>query len=176
MNVGSLRKNKIVLNGQLVSETFEVRFLSKIDKNGPLHPTKPELGRCWLWTRSCNRKGYGSSGIYTGRSMAAHRAAWLLFRGAIPTDQNVCHSCDNPPCVNPAHLFLGTQRDNVQDSVAKGRWPSGASKENAKLTSEQVRQIRERFPDSGLSQRAFAARLGINSSSLSRLLAGKSYL
>jgi hypothetical protein len=75
---------------------------------------------CWLWTLGTNSRGYGQfcSG---GRSRLAHRAAWEVANGAIPSGMYVCHHCDTPACVNPAHLFLGTASDNARDREAKGR-------------------------------------------------------
>lgn len=75
---------------------------------------------CWLWLRGINAKGYGQFGRKHG-SDQAHRVAWELYRGQIPDGMNVCHSCDVRCCVNPDHLFLGTQKDNMQDCMKKGR-------------------------------------------------------
>ena len=89
------------------------RFLLKVDKTDT----------CWLWSAAVNPKGYGCLGLGT-RGMGvvlAHRASWMLYKGAIPEGLSVLHSCDNPRCVNPDHLFLGTQQDNMKDRDAKGR-------------------------------------------------------
>lgn len=78
-------------------------------------------GECWEFTGSVNEDGYGTV-RHNGRMVGAHRVAWETANGQpTPTDLQVCHHCDNPPCVNPAHLFLGTNRDNVIDRQAKGR-------------------------------------------------------
>src|SRR4051794_14535196 len=90
------------------------RFWSKVDIRGPED--------CWPWTASKLPRGYGQiyhSGLR--RPVAAQRMAWELTRGAIPPGLGVLHSCDNPPCVNPAHLWIGTDADNHADMVAKGR-------------------------------------------------------
>ena len=80
---------------------------------------------CWLWHGARDPKnGYGNFGIeggHNGRTEKAHRAAWLLLVGPIPDGLFVLHKCDNPPCVNPAHLFLGTHQDNMDDKIEKGR-------------------------------------------------------
>jgi hypothetical protein len=94
--------------------TLAERFWVKVDKNGPLHPT---LGTaCWVWTGRHLTWGYGQI-----ENHLTHRLSWRLHNGPIPNRLQVLHRCDNPPCVNPAHLFLGTNTDNRADSKAKGR-------------------------------------------------------
>lgn len=88
------------------------RFWPRVDTSGG-----PDA--CWEWTRGRDPHGYGR--FATPNSDLAHRASWELHNGPIPAGLNVLHHCDNPPCVNPRHLFLGTQKDNVDDMVAKGR-------------------------------------------------------
>jgi len=75
---------------------------------------------CWLWTGAVINNGYGQFRV-NRKTIVAHRVAYDLYRGNIPKGKLVLHSCDNPPCVNPAHLFLGTQSDNVVDSIKKNR-------------------------------------------------------
>lgn len=93
------------------------RFEAKVNRSGP--------GGCWLWTGAPVARGYGRIGFgKTGKGgtvMYAHRFSWELHNGPILDGLNVLHHCDNPPCVNPSHLFLGTQGDNVTDMVQKGR-------------------------------------------------------
>jgi len=79
-----------------------------------------QVDSCWEWTSRRDRQGYGRLGIQ-GASLRAHRIAWIATHGPIPTGLCVLHHCDNPPCINPAHLFLGTPKDNVHDRIAKGR-------------------------------------------------------
>ena len=101
-------------------------------------------GGCWVWTGGRNRQGYGRVMI-DGRSWLAHRLAWIVYRGPIPDGLCVCHSCDNPPCVNPDHLWLGTRADNNRDAIAKGRLKLKMGSER-KLTADQVRAARAIYP------------------------------
>lgn len=97
----------------------KARFWKKVNKDGPLQLHMESS--CWMWTKAKDRNGYGRfwSGTQTIR---AHRAAWTLANGPISPDNIcVCHRCDNPGCVNPEHLFLGSNADNTQDMITKGR-------------------------------------------------------
>lgn len=99
-------------------KTTKQRFWSKVDRNGPAHP---ELGtRCWVWTAS-TAAGYGNFCVRRPLNVGSHRFSWELSNGPIPEGLWVLHRCDNRRCVNPAHLFLGTAKDNVRDMIAKGR-------------------------------------------------------
>ena len=81
--------------------------------------TKHESG-CWLWNAACRTTGYGVFS-YNGKPVTASRVSYILYKGTDPGDLFVCHTCDNPKCVNPDHLFLGTNQDNVEDRKRKGR-------------------------------------------------------
>lgn len=97
---------------------------------------------CWTWTGWSNKKGYGRFGI-DGKNWLAHRAMWLFVYGILSEEQCVLHKCDNPTCVNPHHLFLGTPQDNVADCVFKNRQAKGEKKPKAKLTKKDVIEIRK---------------------------------
>ncbi len=107
------------------------------------------LIRCWRWRGSRNSDGYGHIRI-EGRTIGVHRIAWTLTHGPIAEGMQVLHKCDNPSCVRPSHLFLGTVKQNIQDMSAKGRhiWGSmqkpmlGERNVNAKLTAIQIEEIR----------------------------------
>lgn len=93
-------------------------------------------GDCWVWTGHKNKWGYGQITVMK-KSFGSHRVSWEMQHGAIPEGLEILHSCDNPACVRPDHLFAGTQSENISDSVAKGRQIG-----NRKLTIEQVKEIR----------------------------------
>ncbi len=140
---------------------------------------------CWLWTRTRDDRGYGR--IYTPtrqRSERAHRIAYELAHGPITDGMSVCHHCDNPPCCNPAHLFLGTHSDNMRDMVAKGRdsartkperCPRGECHGSAKLTETKVREIRRRYAAGGVSQSALASEYGVTQWSICMVTRGRSW-
>ena len=95
------------------------RFWEKVNKDGPIHPT---LGTpCWLWTAGTTPHGYGQFYPRHGEMVIAHRYSWELVNGPFPDDKQGLHRCDNPPCVNPEHVWPGTQTDNMRDCVEKGR-------------------------------------------------------
>ena len=109
------------------------RFWSKVDKNGPLPDQDNShykgLDRCWMWKAGCRNghgNGYGQF-WFSGSNVSSHRASWIAKYGPIPSDLFICHRCDNPQCVNPTHLFLGTSGDNVSDRQLKNRgaWSEG---------------------------------------------------
>src|SRR6267142_336332 len=108
---------------------FDLHFWSQVDKSGD----------CWLWTGLRNIFGYGRF-TFDSSSMMAHRASWVINNAQMPLELNVLHKCDVRLCVNPKHLWLGTNRDNALDMSAKGRAPTPL----AKLTEQQVREIRAR--------------------------------
>lgn len=140
------------------------RFWAKVNQLGPEHPT---LGRCWLWT-GARKGGKWTYGILGSRAIrvapeAAHRVSWELHYGPIPDGANVLHRCDNPPCVNPQHLFLGTLKDNTRDMLQKGR-------HKEKLSPAQIAELNRRYRAGNISQTTLAAEYGVGQNTVSRKL------
>jgi hypothetical protein len=124
---------------------------------------------CWNWT-ACVVRRYGMFG-YKGRLWRAHRASYDMFVGPIPDGLLVLHACDNPLCVNPAHLSVGTGVDNMQDCVRKGRISRGERRYNAKLDEEMVRAIRT----SSEPAYRIAKRIGVDPALVQRVRRGRSW-
>jgi hypothetical protein len=131
--------------------SIEERFWKKVDKSaGP--------DGCWIWTAS-RTKGYGKI-KKGGKLKLAHQLAWELANSnPMPANLVVLHDCDNPSCVNPAHLTVGTQTDNVRDCVKKGRTCSGETNPKAKLTEDQVKQIRATYDKAAGRTLAYLAKV-----------------
>lgn len=127
---------------------------------------------CWMWQGGKDRKGYGLISV-NGKMMRAHRLAWELTYGSIPHGLCVCHHCDHPACINPEHLFVGTNLENMQDKVRKGH-PNGGivyGERNgaSKLTSLQVEEIRH-LHTTGISDRKLAVLFCIGKSQVNRIV------
>lgn len=143
----------------------EERFIEKVSKlpNG-----------CWEWQGQRNHSGYGVFYL-VGKYVGAHRVSYGLFVAPIPDGMMVCHHCDNPPCVNPAHLFVGTAKDNTQDMIQKGRgqWNMvgvlGERHRSARLTEVEVASVRRRWAD-GETMSAMAREKGVHISTISRVV------
>lgn len=160
---------------------LEKRFWSKVQKTNT----------CWIWTGAkrsntyygilyCGARWLGSNGPDPNvkrlryRAVAAHRLSWQMANGAIPLGMCVCHHCDNPACVRPDHLFLGTPRENAMDRTAKGRSPGapGESNRHAKLTSAAALYIRNAYA-SGISSIELAKEFGLALISIQQIINGR---
>jgi hypothetical protein len=117
---------------------------------------------CWDWTAARDRCGYGRLKV-DGGIKSAHRLSWVLANGPIPDGLHVCHTCDNPGCVNPVHLFVTDHRGNMADMAAKGRSPRGVASRSAKLTRRDILAIRA---DDRL-QRIIAEKYGVQPQTIS---------
>jgi hypothetical protein len=150
------------------------RFWAKVDKTG----------ECWEWTGSVSRDGYGNFALNATRLnrkvVLAHRLSYVLHHPLTielldhPTIC-VCHRCDNPRCVNPSHLFLGTMADNVKDRETKGRGNQAKGEKNrhAKLTETQVREIRGLWLDGGITQLELSNKYGILKPTINKIIRRK---
>jgi len=152
------------------------RFWSKVNKDGPL--PDPELypnlkERCWEWTAGTT-DGYGRFGVNVGsrkfRLELSHRWSWRASKGEIPDSNQVLHHCDNRLCVNPDHLFIGTNNDNVWDKLQKGRGSRGERMGMAKLNEFQVRIIR-RLRERRIPNRVMAQIFGVTTATAQKAAA-----
>lgn len=162
-------------------ELLTDRFWSKVDRG-----TDPQA--CWLWTAGVFRAGYGHFSGPGGQDIKAHRFSWELHRGPIPNGLWVLHNCpdgDNPRCVNPDHLWLGTNTENTADREAKGRTatgdrsgsrlhperlPRGSDVAISRLTEVQVLEIRRRYAAGGVSQTALAEQFSVTQTAISLVI------
>jgi hypothetical protein len=150
------------------------------------HVDRSDDAQCWLWTGARYANGYGvfHVGGMDGHNQTAHRVAYRLTHGPIPDGLYVCHTCDNPPCVNPAHLFSGTATDNMQDASRKGRIRApvyhGEGHPSAILTASQVAEIRatvhlNRAGVNGSQVTVAARRYGVSCDTIRDILRGRSW-
>lgn len=166
LRVSVLGKSSVAAGEVLtMKRSVEDRFWAKVDKRG--------IGECWPWTGSRSPLGYGYITVRRKYTLA-HRLAHELCVGPIPPGLFVCHHCDNPPCCNPAHLFVGTSGDNIRDAAAKGRMARGRDLPGTKLTEESVRAIRGALAE-GATLKAMANQYGVCDGTISRAKTGKTW-
>lgn len=156
--------------------TLADRFWLKVDVREP--------NECWEWQAGRGHYGkaklnYGAFAFFRGLSTTAHRAAYLITHGEVPDGIFVCHDCDNPPCCNPNHLFLGTGKDNAADRDQKGRYvlgdrPKGTRNHNAKLDDSLVAEARLRVAG-GESLKPIAKEYGVSSEALAQAVKGHTW-
>ena len=146
-------------------ERREELFWKKVNKNGP--------NGCWIWLNECHH--YHGMVTFKGWRTGAHRVAFTLVKGTIPEGLSVLHKCDNGRCVNPDHLFLGTQQDNIADMIAKGRnykLPplKGEKHGMCKLSFAQCEEIRSLYASGGYSQWYLAHKFSVGQSQIGRII------
>ena len=138
------------------------KWFSYINTRGPI--IRPELGPCWIWDGGSNSSGYGTMDV-GGRSLRPHVLAYHFLKGNHDPNKVVMHKCDTPLCVNPAHLTLGTQSENMLDAAEKGRIRGAAGRgeknSTAKLTEKQVREIRN-LAERGYLREQLALQYGVS--------------
>lgn len=154
----------------VIGETPEERFWAQVDKNAP--------NGCWEWRGSVNSVwGYGRY-LFKGTVRKPHRLAWFLIKGEWP-QMMLLHSCDNRICVNPDHLREGTQKENVGDAVERNRNPKGETHGQAKVTEEDVKEIRQRYQrynrKGGDTQASLAREFGVSQSVISKIILRESW-
>ena len=167
-SIGRTRKDAGPITGNgagamIITDDVIARFWIKVDRHGP--------DDCWEWQGADRGSGYGS--MKAGkRAELAHRISWTIAKGAIPEGIYICHHCDNRACVNPSHLFAGTQSDNMLDAYRKGRiklpycpevqFQKGEGHPNSKLTNDNVRSIRRAYASGGVIYRDLAKQYGVD--------------
>lgn len=147
--------------------TVVERFMSKVDKqdNG-----------CWLWNAGVFGSGYGAFGL-NGSVVSAHRAAWIIFRGELPAGIHVLHDCDVKLCVNPEHLHLGTNSDNLKEAYDRElrHARKGADHFKSRLTDDVVREVRQKHAEGNVTYEALSKQYGISNQSMRDAIIGKTW-
>lgn len=156
-------------------ETIKSRLLSRV--------VVDQTTGCWNWTGATSKFGYGRMGI-DNRTYSAHRVSYQVFRGEIPEGLCVCHKCDNPPCINPDHLFLGTHSENIQDAYRKGRvlppegdmsqYKKGHKAFNRVLPDNQVVEIK-RMIKAGIAPSEIARKVNVKRQVVADIKRGQAY-
>lgn len=172
----------IVKSPPILSESGKSRFWNRVKKSNG----------CWLWKGALNESGYGRFGIGgdSNKDWLAHRVSWVISFGSIPDGMFICHHCDTPSCVNPAHLFLGTGKDNHEDAVKKGRklvntldyWRKrhpdlilrGEQNSCVRLTEEDVIQMR-RLHATGIARHKLARLFRVSQTAAAQAILRKTW-
>ena len=137
------------------------------------------MNTCLLWQGPINDKGYGRI-YFNGKRQLVHRVAYKKYYGIDPKKLNVCHTCDTPLCINPDHLFLGTQADNLADMRAKGRGKNpplfqGEDHYEGKLSAKDVLEIRKRYTGKRGERRAFAKEFEVSDGMIGHVVHGRKW-
>jgi len=155
-------------------KTLEEKFWEKVNKKGK--------DDCWEWLAGRNHKNYGNFYVSIGNSKdkhwIAHRMAWKLTYGEIPKGLHICHHCDNPPCVNPNHLWIGTNKDNILDASRKGRLVRkirGEDHHKSKLTEKEVIEIKHIRKETGLSFIKIGKMFNVHPTTIGYIMRGRTW-
>lgn len=137
-----------------------------------------QTSQCWEWTgvrrkRPNGELSYGRL-VHCGKEYLAHRVAWIIFKGEIPLNLEVCHRCDNPACVNPEHLFVGTHKENMHDCMNKKRHHHGLTHRSRKLDAQKIKEI-FKLKEQKISNLEIAKRMGVKAPSIRKVLTGMSW-
>jgi hypothetical protein len=152
MNAYQKRKYVVrLINGkpQIGVRSFTIKEVRELFDDSYVVIQRKYFTPCWEWTRLLHKKGYGVGIVYMGIRLSAHQLSWILNRGPIPDGLYVCHHCDNRKCINPDHLFIGDNDDNMDDAHEKGRC-IGSGHWRAQLTDAEVTEMRRLRREEGL--------------------------
>jgi hypothetical protein len=160
---GKFCSSKCYYESRRDKRDLNIIFEDKIDKTDG----------CWLWKGGKVSSGYGRF-KYFGESFSAHRLSWVLFRGSIPNGKFILHKCNNPICVNPDHLYIGDQFQNMQDRKINHKYFSGESHFNAKFTNKEVMSIRNLYAE-GMGSCKIGKMYQVNRSTILRIAKERTY-
>ena len=158
----------------ITKRTFDRKDYKELMQEKIKKKTTIDAKGCWIWKGSKHRQGYGNI-RFNQKYGLAHRVAWEVFKGKIPEDLKVCHKCDVTSCCNPDHLFLGSQKENVQDGIVKGRYSHRKiGKRRNKLCFSQVQEIKM-LSENGMSRKELEKKFSVGQTCIHKILSGTSW-
>lgn len=167
-SIGKVKGNPYMfVMGHKTKIPIENKFWAKV-------PSNKDSNECWEWLGTKSSDGYAEL-KYKRKHIRANRIMWEMVNGQIPNGMIICHRCDNPACVNPHHLFLGTQMDNMHDKIAKGRHSYGENHKLHKLTIRQVKQIRKQVSERTATMSQIARNMNVSLTTISSIVHEKTW-